>query len=156
MAQTYPVAAASVAVQNGVPCNIGFPTTVGGIQLATPTTLATIFLQSADETAGATNYRAEDSAGNVVISSWMDPHTKATLEILIAGTGIANAIANTTLTGITPGTIISITHCANMPDLVQTNWEVMDSPKISGTNKDAKKLTLSLEQRAGITAVAST
>ena len=151
------MAASAVAVQNGVAVNIGFSSTASAASfaLAAPSTLATIYLQSADETGGATNYRVEDSVGNVVVSAWMDPHTKATLEVIIAGTGLAAAITNTTLTGITPGTIININDCAAMPDLKATNWEVMDSPKIAGTNKDAKKLSLSLEKRTGITGVAS-
>ena len=146
---------ATVAVQNtmtGVAVNIAFPTTTGGIAFSSPpSALATLFLQNASETGGATNYRVEDNVGNVIVSAWMDPHLKARLETLIGGTGLANAIANTILTGLKPGAILNITSCANMPDLVATNWEVMDSPEIKGSNKDAKMLSLSLESRAGIT-----
>ena len=93
--------------------------------------------------------------GNVVVSAWSDPHYKATLEIIIKASGLAAAITATTLASLTPGTIITIGACAAMPDLVGSTWEIMDSPKISGDNKTAKKLSLSLEKRAGITAAAS-
>lgn len=146
---------ATVAVQNGMAVNIGFPTTAGGLTITTPSMTGNILLQSADTAGGASNYRVEDNVGNVVVSAWSDPHTKATLEIIIAAAGLAAAITATTLSALQPGALITIGACANMPDLIGTNWEIMDSPKIAGTNKDAKKLTLSIEKRAGITAVAS-
>lgn len=145
---------ATVNIQNGTAVNFAFPTTAGGITITSPSMTGNILLQSADETAAATNERIMDEVGNVVASIWTDPHTKATLEIILKASGLAAAITATTLASLVPGTIITIGACANMPDLVATTWEVMDS-KISGTNNSAKKLSLSLEKRAGITAAAS-
>ena len=146
---------ATVAIQNGTAVNIGFPTTAGGITITSPSMTGNIILQSADHSKGANNYRVEDEVGNVVVSAWMDPHDKATLEIIIKASGLAAAITATTLAALVPGTIITIGACAAMPDLIGTTWEIMDSPKISGDNKTAKKLSLTLERRAGITVVAS-
>ena len=138
--------------QLGVAVNIGFP---GGINITSPAVSTNLIAQSGDVTAGATNYRVEDEIGNVVGSSWMDPHTKATLEFLIKGTSQTNAQVVSVLTGLTPGTLLTVGTCAALPDLVGTNWEMMDSPKIAGTNRDAKKLTCNLEKRAGITQTTS-
>lgn len=143
---------ASVYIQNGTPVNIAFPTTAGGITI--PSLPAVFVLQKADETGGAENYRVKDNVGNVIVSAWMDPHTKVSLEFLITGTGIAAAQANTILTGLTPGIILTISACQSMPDLVATNWEIMNDPKITKSNVDAAMFSFNVEKRAGITAVA--
>lgn len=145
---------ATVNIQNGTAVNFGFPTTAGGITISSPAISGNLILQSADETAGANNERVMDEVGNVVTSIWTDPHIKATLECVIKAAGLAAAITATAIASLVPGTIITISACAAMPDLIATSWEVMDA-KISGTNTTAKRLTLSLEKRAGITAVAS-
>lgn len=142
----------TVAVQNGTAVNIGFP---GGIPLSSPNLSSNLILQSADESAGANNYRVEDEVGDVVVSAWSDPHTKCTLEMIIKGSGIAAAQIASTLSGLTPGTLCTFGTFLPMPDITGAAWEMMDSPKIAGSNKDAKKLTCNLEKRAGITAVAS-
>ncbi len=148
---------ATVAVINGVAVNIAFAGTAGGISITSPAISTSVILQSADEAQDATNYRVEDEVGNVVVSAWMDPHTKATLEIIPKGTGLAAVASVTTplFEGITPGTFLVIGACQQMPGLVGTNWEVMSGPKLAGTNKDAKKFTVSIEKRAGITGLAS-
>ena len=146
---------ATVAVQNGVAVNIGFPTTAGGITITSPSMSGNIILQSADHSKGANNYRVEDEVGNVVVSAWSDPHDKASLEIIIKASTLSAAITATTLASLTPGVILTVSACANMPDLVATTWEIMDSPRITGDNKSAKKLSLPLEKRAGITTAAS-
>lgn len=146
---------ATVAVQNGTAVNIGFAGTAGGLTITSPAISTKLILQSADESQDATNYRVEDEVGNVVVSAWTDPHTKVTLELVIKGTGLADAIASTVLCeALTPGVILVIGACQQQPGLVGTNWEVMSAPKVAGSNKDAKKLSLSLEKRAGITAAA--
>lgn len=100
--------------------------------------------------------RVEDEVGNVVTSAWMDPHQKVTLELIIKSDTLANVItATTTIAAIKPGDLLTVSACQQMPSLVATNWEVMDSPKVAGSNKDAKKFTCSLEARPGITAAAS-
>ena len=145
----------TIAVQNGTAVNIGFGGTAGGLTITSPAVGTKLILQSADESQDATNYRVEDEVGNVVVSAWTDPHVKATLELIIKGTGLADAIASTALVeAITPGTFLVVSACQQMPGLV-ASWEVMSSPKIAGSNKDAKKFTVNLEKRAGITTVAS-
>jgi hypothetical protein len=147
---------ATVAVQNGTAVNIGFAGTSGGISITSPAVSTKLILQSADEAQSANNYRVEDEVANVVVSAWSDPHSKVTLELIIKGTGLADAIASTALCeAITPGTLLVIGACQQQPGLVGTHWEVMDGPKVAGTNKDAKKFTVNLESRAGITAVAA-
>jgi hypothetical protein len=147
---------ATVAVINGTAVNIGFAGTAGGLTITTPSISTNLILQSTDVSRGANNYRVEDEVGNVVTSAWSDPHLKAQLEFIIKGTGLAAVITATTAVGaIAPGDILVIGACQQHPDLVGTTWEVMDSPRVSGSNKDAKKFSCSLEKRAGITAVAS-
>src|ERR1044071_2962791 len=137
-------------VQNGTPGNFGFTGTNG----ITITGISGTLLQSADIASHADKDEVRNALGDIVTRSWYDPHTKANLEWTITGTGIANAIVNTALAGLTPGTILVITACASMPDLVGTNWEVMDGAKITGSNTTHKKYTVPLEKRAGITAAA--
>jgi hypothetical protein len=137
-------------VQNGTPVNFGFTGTNGIVITGISGTL----LQSADVSAHADKDEVRNSLGDIVTRSWYDPHSKATLEWAITGTGIANAIVNTALAGLTPGTIIVISACPSMPDLVGTNWEVMDGAAIKGSNTSHKRYTVPLEKRAGITAAA--
>jgi hypothetical protein len=138
---------------NGTAVNIAFAGTPGGITITNPALSTNFILQSTDETQGASNYRVEDEVGNVIVSAWMDPHTKVTLEMIIKGAGLADVINQTqTVEGITPGLLLVIAACQQQPGLVGTNWEVMDSPKVAGSNKDAKRFTCNLERRAGITA----
>lgn len=147
---------ATVAKINGTAVNIGFAGTAGGITITNPALSTNFILQSADETQGANNYRVEDEVGNVVTSAWSDPHSKVTLELIIKGTGLADVITQTaTVEAIVPGVLLVVGACQQQPGLVATNWEVMDSPKVAGTNKDAKKFTVNLEKRAGITSAVS-
>lgn len=147
---------AVVNVINGTAVNIAFAGTPGGLQITSPAISTSLILQSTDEAQDAENYRVSDEVGNVVMSSWMDPHTKATLEFIIKGTGLADVITQTALIeAITPGELLTIGACQQQPGLVGTNWEVMSGPKVAGTNKDAKKFTCNLERRPGITAVAA-
>lgn len=145
---------ATVNIQLGTAVNFAFPSTTGGIAITTPAISGNLILQSADETQAATNERTMDEVGNVVVSVWTDPHLKCTFEAVIKAASVAAAITATTLASIPPGTIMVIGTCANMPDLVGTTWEVMDS-KIAGTNNSAKRITVSAEKRAGITAAAT-
>jgi len=112
-------------------------------------------LQSADEAVEADKEEIRSGVGDVVSRNWYDQHTKCSLEAVISSTGIAAALAATVLAGLTPGTIISITACASMPDLVATTWEVQSGSAIKGTNVNAKRLTIPVEKRAGITAAQS-
>jgi hypothetical protein len=140
-----------MAILNGTAVNFAFTGTNG----ITITGIAGTLLQSADVSAEADKEDVRNNIGDVVERSWYDQHYKAALEWVISGTGIANAIVNTALAGLTPGTIIIITACASMPDLVQTNWEVMSGASEKGSNTTAKRMSVPLERRSGITAVAS-
>lgn len=147
---------ATLAVLNGTAVNIGFGTTSGGLTISNPALTSMIILQSADYGNDASNYRVEDEVGNVVVSAWSDPHQKASLEFIIKSDSKANVItATATVAAIAPGDIITIGACAQMTSLVGSTWEVMSGPKVSGSNKDAKKFTCQIEKRAGITAAAS-
>lgn len=146
---------ATVAQILGTAVNIGFAGTAGGLTISSPAVSTKLILQSTDETQAANNYRVEDEVGNVVMSAWSDQHTKAVLEFIIKGSGLADVITSTSLVeAITPGTLLNISACQQQPGLVGTNWEVMDSPKVAGSNKDAKKFSVTVEKRAGITQVA--
>ena len=146
----------AVKTINGFAVSIGFAGTAGGLTITTPALTAMIILQSADFSQGATNYRVENEVGDRCVSAWSDPHQKATLELYVKGAtaSLAAAItATSTVDAISPGDLIIIGACQQLPELASTSyWEVMDSPKLSGTNKDAKKWTCNIEKSAGITA----
>jgi hypothetical protein len=147
---------ATVDKINGTAVNIGFAGTAGGLTITTPAISTNLILQSADYGLDATNERVMDEVGNVVASAWSDPHAKAQLEFVIKGTGLADVITvTTTIAAIKPGDILVIGACQQLAPLVGTTWEVMSSPRVSGTNTTAKRFTCSLEKRAGITAAAS-
>ena len=140
-----------MAQSNGTAVNFGFTGTNG----ITITGVSGTLLQSADYAAEADKDEVRNNVGDIVNRNWYDQHIKATLEWVITGTGLANAITNTALAGIVPGTIIVITACASVPELIATNWEVQSGPAIKGSNTNAKRLTIPLEKRAGITAASS-
>ena len=129
----------------GIGVNIGFP---GGIVV----TGISWYLQDADQSADAENLRIFDEIGNRVVSAWFDDHNKFTLTGVIKGTGQAASQAATTLANLRPGTLLTITSAAAMPDAVGTNLEVMSGASIKGSNKDAKKVSFSVEKSANITA----
>lgn len=143
-----------MATINGTACNFAFHTTTGGITITSPDQSGKILLQNAEQSQGADNERTRDNIGNVVISAWVDPHQKATLEWVVKADTLANAATATSLTSFALGAIITIGACAARPDLVATNWEVMNA-RIPGTNQSAARIILELEKRAGITAAAS-
>lgn len=137
---------------NGVGVNIGYAGTPGGITFTDGGVGATLILQTADVMQDAENYEVYDEAGNLTASAWLNPQAKATLELVISGSGGANAITQTTVcTNIKAGDLLVVTACAALPALVATNWEVLSGPKVAGSNKDAKKFTVSLRASPGIT-----
>ena len=135
---------------NGTAVNFGFTGTNGIVITGISGTL----LQSADYSAEADKDEVRSGQGDIVNRSWYDQHIKATLEWVITGTGLAAAITNTAVAAMLPGAILVITACASEPDLIATNWEVIRS-SIKGSNTNSKRVTLEIEKRAGITAVAS-
>jgi len=139
---------------NGTAVNVGFAGTPGGITITNPAVQGV--LQELGLAQDATNERILDEVGNRMASIWTDPHAKADLKLIIKGAGLADVIAQTAIIeAITPGMLLSITACQQEPGMVATNWEVMNSPKITGTNKNAKEWTVSLEKAAGITTQAA-
>jgi len=147
---------AIVAVINGTPVNIGFAGTAGGLTITTPSISTNLILQSADHSRAASNMLVLDEVGNEVTSAWSNPHQMATLEFVIKSDSLANVItATTTIAAIAPGDLLVVGACQQLPSLVGTNWEVQDSPKVAGTNTDAKKFNCTVKKRAGITAAAS-
>ncbi len=130
--------------------NFGF-TGVGGITI---TGISGILLQTAEQTKAADCEVGRNGVGDEVAHGWYNPHDEGSLEWIVSGTGLADAITNTTIVK-TPGTIIVITACANMPDLVATNWEVQSGAKTSGSNTSFKRITLPVKKFPGITAVAT-
>ncbi len=140
-----------MATVNGTPVNFAF-TGTGGITI---TGLSGVLLQSEEITASAEKEDVRNGVGDIVAHAWFDQHYKAVLEWTITGTSLAAAIVNSALSALTPGTIIAITACTSVPELVATNWEVMDGARQFGSNTNAKRISVPLEKRTGITAVAT-
>lgn len=136
-----------MATQYGIPINFGFATTTDGITI---TGISGYLLQSADHTKQADIFEVRDADGDMANRTFYNFNDEASLEVIITGTNLAAAITNTALQ--TPGTILVISACANMPSLVATNWQVEPGHKVSGSNIDAKKITVPLKKFAGITA----
>jgi hypothetical protein len=139
-----------MATQYGTAVNFGFPTTANGITI---TGVSGTLLQSADHTKQADVFEVRDADGDIVNRTFYNQSDEATLEYIVTGTGLADAITNTALQ--TPGSLLVITACANMPSLVATTWQVEPGHKLSGSNMDAKKITVPLKKHAGVTATAS-
>lgn len=136
---------------NGTPVNFGF-TGTNGIVI---TEIAGTLLQSADNSNMAEKEEARDGIGNIVTRGWYDPHQASTLEWVVTdATNKAGAITNTAIASIVPGSFINITTCASMPELV-AKWEVQSGVKVSGSNTTSKKMSITIEKRAGITGAAS-
>jgi hypothetical protein len=138
-----------MATINGTAVVFGY-TGSNGIAI---TGISGTLLQSTDHSAEADHEDVRDGDGDIVARAWYDQHRKASLEWVVTGTGLANAITNNALASLVPGTILNITACASDPDLVATSWEVM-SARSSHSNTTSAKISVQLEKRAGITAAA--
>lgn len=137
------------AIINGTAINFGFTGTNG----ITITGISGTLLQSAEHEAMSDCEVTKDGIGAEVCHGWHNYQDHAKLEWVVTGSGLAAAITNTAL--IAPGTFVVITACASMPSLVGTTWECQSGCKISGTNVNSKKISVTLKKVAGITAVAS-
>lgn len=138
-----------MAVINGTAVNFGFI----GQNGITVNNINGWLLQSADHASHADVDKVRNAAGDEVVHAWHNFRDEATLEVIVTGTGISNAILNTALQ--TPGTLISISTCGSMPSLVASTWEIQSGFKISGSNVNAKKISVPIHKFAGITATAS-
>lgn len=142
---------------NGVAVNFGFTQSAGGTQGIVMTGLTGYIMQSVDTSAEADKDEVRSIAGDVLSRNWYDQHRKGTLEFVITGTtnSVAAALANTTLAAFVPGSIITITECLSMPELVSLNggkWEVQSGAAIKGSNTNSKRLSIPVESRPGIQA----
>lgn len=150
---------ATVSRINGIAVNVGYAGTTGGLA-ATITSLTNAALkatlQSGDYSNEATRGLVGNEVGDRMASFWTDPYAKASLKFVITGTGLADVIAQTAVVeAITPGMFLNISACQQEPGFIASNWEVVGSPKISGTNKTAKEWTVELEKAANITGAAT-
>lgn len=136
-----------MATSNGTAVNFGFTGTNG----ITITGISGTLFQNLDYSGEADKDEVRSGVGDIVNRNWYDQRLKATLEWVITGTGLGNAITNTAVAGLLPGTILAISAAASAPDLVATSWEVQ-RVSIKGSNTNAKRITIELEKRAGITA----
>ncbi len=137
-----------MATVNGTAVGFAFATAAG----VTTTDITGILLQDARYGKQSERVLVKDATGERVTSVHADQIETLTLRYVISGSGVAAAKTNATLK--TPGLFVSITACADIPALVQTNWEVI-SGELDGPNNGPKEVTLQLERAAGITAVAS-
>ncbi|HEV2350802.1 MAG TPA: hypothetical protein VG028_13255 [Terriglobia bacterium] len=138
------------AAPNGTAVNFGFTGTANGITISG----ISGFLQSAEYSNEADHDDVRNNIGDIVARGWYDFHQKGTFEWVISGTGLADAITKTTIASLTPGTIITITACASLPDLVGTKWEVVAGVSIKGSNTNAKRISVPVEFRSGIQSAA--
>jgi hypothetical protein len=139
-----------MAIINGTPVVFGF-TGSNGIAI---TGISGTLLQSTDHSAEADHEDTRNGIGDIVARAWYDQHRRATLEWVVTSTTLTLALAANTLSSVTPGTILVVSACASDPDLVATTWEVM-SAKSSHSNTSSAKISVQLEKRAGIAAVAT-
>lgn len=139
-----------MATINGTAVNFGFQGTNG----ITITGLSGTLLQSAKQRKKADSEVTRDGLGEEVAHAWYNIHDEAELEFVVTGTGLAVAITNTAAMLKTPGTIITITACTSMPDLITSVWEVQDGAEVSGSNTTSKRATIPLKRFTNITAAA--
>lgn len=130
-------------VYNGTAINFG----VAGLAMS-GTGVGTFILQDNDHQMKRDLDSVRDATGAEVQHTWYNPTQEATFTYIPSGTGLANAITETTLPDI--GTIVTISACTSYPALVATNWEVTDS-KLKRTNTKAAAITLTLRATPGIT-----
>lgn len=134
-----------MSVQNGTPVNFTFQS-VTGIVI---TGISGILLQNASYKKPTKRTLVMDGNGNRTSSNHSDPIVATTLKWKISGTGLSNAITNTTLQA--NGNLVTITDCPSMPELVSANpYEVVNG-ELSGSNEDVKEISLDLENAPLIT-----
>jgi hypothetical protein len=137
--------------QNGTAVNFAYTGTNG----ITITGISGTLLQSAEYSVEAEKEDVRSAAGDIVNRNWYDHHSKCNIEWVVSGTGLANAVTNSTLAALTPGVILVITACASDPDVVGTNWEVQSGASLKGSNTSSKRISVPVERRSGITGAAT-
>ena len=96
--------------------------------------------------------------GKLTTRIFPEDYKTATIEWIPSDSGSNQTVADaraakTALLGLRH-TILNITACDDAPELVDSNWFVVDV-KASGSNTGYHKVTLTLESHDGITAAAS-
>lgn len=137
---------------NGYPINFSF---LGPNGITITGLSGQIELQSADVSAEAENEVVRLANGDKMARGWYDRHQKGSIEAIVTGSGMAAAIANTTVNNYLPGSFCVVTRCDSMPDLVGKSWEVQSGARMAGSNTSAKRLTLPVEYNPNITATAA-
>jgi len=137
--------------------NFGFADTNGiGLKTSAGASIVGFLLQSVDYGAPASCEVTIDGQGNDVNHTWFNPHEEATLECVFvdstATPTISQALTNTTLAQIKPGTLIQVTPFTALPDMPSSTvlWEVQSTPRITGSNVNAKKVSIPIKRFAGI------
>ena len=129
---------------NGTPVNFTF----GSVAIAI-TNITGALYQGIDYKLESKRTLVTNQNGDRVTSAHADQVKTVKIEWVVTGTGMANALANTTLNA--PGSYIIITACAALPDLVHaTNkWEVI-SASLPAKNDSVMTITLECEYAANI------
>ena len=134
------------AVINGTPVNFTFQSAAG----ITITEIQGILLQNASYKTPTKRVLVMDGNGNRTTSAHTDPIKTSTLKWKVSGSGLGNAITNTTLQA--NGNFVNITACDSMPEMV-ARFEVIGG-EVTGSNEDVKEISLEIEYAPNIQAVA--
>ena len=137
------------AAVNGTPVNFSFQSAAGIVI----TGLSGILLQSANLKKPTKRTLAMDGNGNRTTSVHSDPIQSLTLKWKVSGTGLANAITNTTLQA--NGNLVQITSFPTMPDVNAGHFFEVINGEITGTNEDVKEISLDLEDAPNIQSAAA-
>jgi len=138
-----------MATQSGVKVVFGYTGTDG---IAATGLTGTMLLQSHDYQALREKKKLMGATGNTVTKIRHDESKQVTLEVIpSSATDVAGARTSKATLLALDGTILNITACADAPELIDTNW-LVEEVKAVGSNTDAHKVTLTLENHDGITA----
>lgn len=138
------------AIINGTPVNFGFQGTNG----ITVTGISGTLLQSVEHESMADCDVTRNGLGEEVTHGWHNYREEARLEWIVTGTSVGAAITNSAL--IAAGTFFVITACTSLPNLVATTWEAQSGCKVSGSNVNAKRMSVTIAKCAGITTSVAT
>jgi len=136
-----------MATLHGGAVNFGFTGTDG---IAEANLTGKIFLQSTNLDEEGSDLEIPGPDGETAARVDYDTRQRATLEFIPKGADAAAARTNTTLANFAKGTMINITACASMPQLVQSNW-IVTRGHIEHSNTGAAKIRLELIRYPGVT-----
>lgn len=138
-----------MATQTGKFVVFGYTGTDG---IAATGLTGTMLFQSHEFNASREKVKLRGATGNTVTKIRYDEMKNATLEVIPSNsTDVAGARTSKATLLALDGTILNITACADAPELVDTNW-IVEDVKVVGSNTDAHKVTLVLENHDSITA----